>query len=85
MVAVGLEGGKLTGDDDGIARVREVATSSLQRGVNRNFLSSYTLTVPLQIDRSLPDIANRILTGCTFTGILSNAIQFIEIDGTVTN
>lgn len=81
----GQKGGKLTGDDNGIARVREVGSSSLQRGVNRKFLSSFELFVPLQIDRSLPDIANRILTGVTFTGILANAIQYIEIDGTVTN
>ena len=39
---INQKGGKITYDDTGITRIRQVIETSLQRAVNRNFLSSYT-------------------------------------------
>lgn len=79
------QGGKVTYDDQGTARVREVIASALQRGINRNFLSSYTLTVPFIRDISGAQRSSRILDGVEFTGILAGAIHVVKITGAVTS
>lgn len=79
------QGGKVTYDDTGIARVREVISSALQRGVNRGFLSSYTLTLPFVRDLTGAQRSSRILDGVEFTGILAGAIHVVRINGTVTS
>ncbi len=81
---INQKGGKVPYNNNGIARVRQVAKSVLQRAVNRGFLDSYTLTVPLVTDVSTSDWVNRVLSGVSFTGILAGAIHILEISGTVT-
>lgn len=78
------KGGKVSYDNGGIARVREVLTTSLQRGVNRNFLESFVATVPLVAQTSKQDRLDRILNNVTFTAILAGAIHEIVVRGTVT-
>lgn len=78
------KGGKISYTDQGTAQVREVITSSLQRGVNREFLESYTVFVPLVADIAVNDRLSRILTGVTFTGYLAGAINEVTIQGEVT-
>lgn len=79
------QGGKVTYDDTGIARVREVISSALQRGVNRGFLSSYTLTLPFVRDLTGAQRSSRILDGVKFTGVLAGAIHVVGIQGSVTS
>jgi hypothetical protein len=79
-----VKGGKVPFSNSGIARIREVCQSSLQRAVNRNFLDSYTLVVPLLSEVSNIDWVARALKGITFIGILSGAINTIEVVGQVT-
>ena len=78
------KGGKVPYTDSGIARVREVCMSSLQRAVNRGFLDSYTLTLPLVSEVSNQDWIARVLNDVTFTGILAGAIHIINVAGEVT-
>lgn len=78
------KGGKVTYDNTGIARIREVLTTSLQRGVNRNFLESFTVVVPLVSQTSKQDRLDRVLNNVTFQGILAGAIQEVVVRGTVT-
>ncbi len=78
------KGGKVSYDNQGISRVREVLMSSLQRAVNRRFLDSYTLNVPLVSNVSNADFIARVLKGVNFTGILTGAIHTIDVVGQVT-
>ena len=78
------QGGKVPYTNAGIARIREVCQSSLQRAVNRGFLDSYTLTVPLISEVSTTDFVDRVLRNVTFTGILAGAIHQVEVEGQVT-
>ena len=81
---VNQKGGKVSYNDQGIAQIREVISSSLQRGVNREFLDSYTVSVPLLKDTSQLDRLARILTGVSFEGILAGAIHEVIVVGSVT-
>lgn len=78
------KGGKVPYTNQGIARVRETVQSSLQRAVNRGFLDSYTLTVPLITEVNPQDFIDRVLKGVSFTGILAGAIHTVEVQGQVT-
>lgn len=80
---INQKGGKITFDDTGITRVRQVIETSLQRGVNRNFLSSFTVTVPRSSQISLADKKARILKGITFHGIIAGAILDVDMNGSV--
>lgn len=80
---INQKGGKITYDDTGITRVRQVIETSLQRAVNRNFLSTYTVTVPKASQVSLADKKARILKDITFHGILAGAILDVDLKGTV--
>lgn len=78
------KGGKVTYNDAGITRIKEVISSALQRGVNRNLLDSYTVTVPRAADCSAADKRERILQNVKFTGILAGAILIVKVQGSVT-
>ena len=80
---LGQKGGKVTFDGNGLARVREVMASSLQRGVNRNFLSEFDITMPRLADISSIDKIARLLQGVKFTAKIAGAIHEIAISGTV--
>lgn len=80
---INQKGGKITYDDTGITRIRQVIETSLQRAVNRNFLSSYTVNVPKASQVSLADKKARILKDVTFQGILAGAILDVNLQGTV--
>lgn len=82
------KGGKIPYTDQGIAQVREVIHSALQSAVNRNFLQSFELTVPLLSDiLSTPEgrtsWINRVLDGVTFVGYLAGAIHTVTVNGSV--
>lgn len=77
------KGGKVTYDDEGINRIKEVISSALQRGVNRNLLSSFTVTVPKAVNCSQQDKRERTLREVSFTGILSGAILTVRVNGSV--
>lgn len=80
------KGKKIPYTNQGIAQVREVIASSLQRAVNRNFLSSYTIQMPLlgQEGASYQDFVDRVLRNVKFTGILAGAIHMVQVNGQVT-
>lgn len=80
---INQKGGKITYDDTGITRIRQVIETSLQRAVNRNFLSSYTVNVPKASQVSLADKKARILKDITFHGIIAGAILDVDLKGTV--
>lgn len=80
---INQKGGKITYDDTGITRIRQVIETSLQRAVNRNFLSTYTVTVPKASQVALADKKARILKDITFHGILAGAILDVDLKGTV--
>lgn len=80
---INQKGGKITYDDTGITRIRQVIETSLQRAVNRNFLSSYTVNVPKASQVALADKKARILKDVTFSGILAGAILDVDLKGTV--
>lgn len=80
---INQKGGKITYDDTGITRIRQVIETSLQRAVNRNFLSSYTVNVPKASQVALADKKARILKDVTFAGILAGAILDVNLKGTV--
>lgn len=78
------KGGKVPFTDSGIARIREVMQSSLQRAVNRGFLVSYTLEIPLVRDVPNNEWVKRVLNNARFTGILAGAIHQVNVAGEVT-
>lgn len=80
---VNQKGGKITYDDRGITRVRQVIESSLERAVTRNFLESYTVTVPKASAISTALKRQRILQDVSFNGILAGAIDDVNLQGTV--
>lgn len=80
---INQKGGKITYDNTGITRIRQVIETSLQRAVNRNFLSTYTVTVPKASQVALADKKARILKDVTFHGILAGAILDVDLKGTV--
>jgi hypothetical protein len=82
---LGQKGGKVDFDDGGMTRVREVISTSLQRGVNRNFLSSYEIFIPANVDITGATRNTRILSGVTFTAVLKGAINEIVIQGSVSS
>lgn len=80
---LGVKGSKVTFDGAGIARIREVIASSLQRGVNRRFLSDYEITMPRLANISTVDKLARILNNVKFTANLAGAIHEVVIQGSV--
>lgn len=83
MLLLGQKSKKVTFDGSGLARIREVMASSLQRGVNRNFLSEYDIQMPRLADISGVDKLARILQDVSFTAKIAGAIHEIAIRGTV--
>lgn len=79
------QGGKVSYDNQGTARVREVIASALQAAINRRFLRDYELYVPMVQDKTSAQIASRVLDGVTFTGILAGAIHVVKVVGNVTS
>ncbi|AZV02125.1 hypothetical protein Arno162_85 [Pectobacterium phage Arno162] len=80
---VNQKGGKITYDDRGITRVRQVIESSLERAVARNFLESYQVNVPRASSISTELKRQRILKDISFTGILAGAINDVNLQGSV--
>lgn len=80
---LGQKGGKVSYDGNGLARIREVMASSLQRGVNRNFLSEYTIFLPRLADISSVTKLARILADVSFEAKIAGAIHEIVVRGTV--
>lgn len=80
---INQKGGKITYDDRGITRVRQVIESSLQRAVNREFLSSFTVTMPKAADIDVADKRARLLQGVKFSGIIAGAILTVNLQGTL--
>lgn len=80
---INQKGGKITYDDTGITRVKQVIETALQRAVNRRFLESFTVTVPRALDVSVADKRARLLKDVKFTGILAGAINDINLQGSV--
>lgn len=83
VLLLGQKGGKVTYDGRGIARIREVIASSLQRGINRNFVSSYTITMPDLASISSATKLARVLEDVVFEASLAGAIHEIRVRGTV--
>ena len=81
---VNQAGGKITHDDVGYTQVKSVMDGVLQQAVQRNFLNSYTSSVPLAANVSFADKASRILRDVTFVGNLSGAVHTIAVTGEVT-
>lgn len=80
---INQKGGKVTYDDRGITRVRQVIESSLERAVGRNLLSSYKVKVPRASQISTELKRQRLLKDMSFTGILAGAINDVNLQGTV--
>ena len=81
---LGQRGSKVNYDDGGIARIREVIASSLQRGVNRQFLREFTVFVPRLVDIPPLERNTRILNYVSFVGVLAGAIHEVRVNGRVT-
>lgn len=78
------KGGKLVYTDKGTAVVREVVSSSLQRAVNRNFITAdFSVDIPQVSDISTLDKLARVLNGVTFSATAAGAINIINVRGTV--
>ena len=78
---------KLPYDTNGLGMVKSTILKVLQDAQGRSILSidtAPTVFVPDRADIPAADLANRVLNGVTFTGVLSGAIQKINIQGTVT-
>lgn len=80
---INQKGGKITYDDRGITRVRQVIETSLERAVSRNFLESYVVNVPRAAQIAVDLKRNRLLKDVTFTGVLAGAIDDINLQGSV--
>lgn len=80
------KGTKIPYTNTGIAQIRETVTTSLQRAVNRTFLSSFTVSVPMigQAGASYQEFIDRVLKNVSFVGILAGAIHMVEVQGQVT-
>lgn len=80
------KGTKVPYTNTGIAQIRETVTTSLQRAVNRTFLSSFTVSVPMigQAGASYQEFVDRVLKNVSFVGILAGAIHMVEVKGQVT-
>ena len=77
-------GGKVSYNGSGIARVKGNLTSSLQQGVDRNFINDdYVVVVPEITSISVADKADRILRDVSFSATLSGAIHDVVINGTL--
>lgn len=85
QLLLGQKGGKVTYNDSGINRVREVIMSSLQRGVNREFLDNYVVNVPRRSEISTTQVITRILKDVTFEGVFAGAIHEVRVNGTVSS
>lgn len=82
------KGKKINYTDQGIAQVREVIHTALQSAVNRNFLQSFELKVPLLADilatsTGKTNWINRVLADVTFVGYLAGAINTVTVNGSV--
>lgn len=86
---------KVPYNDAGIALIQNQMIAALKNGQSVGGISEtefdsdgeeipgYTTTVPLSADVSDSNKATRILSGCSFTARLSNAIHLVEISGTL--
>jgi hypothetical protein len=70
--------------DGGVAVLENALKGALQKGVNTNYLESYTTAVPLVENISSSDIGIRLLPDMTFVGNLAGAIHKVQIVGTLT-
>lgn len=80
---VNQSGGKVPYTNVGRAMVRGAIENALQQAVNRDFLDSFTITIPELNTIPNNDRIARILQGVTFNGLLVGAIHDINITGTV--
>lgn len=86
---------KVPYNDAGIALIQNQMIAALKNGQSVGGISDtefdsdgeeipgYTTSVPLSADVSDGNKATRILSGCSFTARLSNAIHLVEISGTL--
>ena len=77
---------KVAYEDSGIATVEGALRGSIKRAEARKIFAKgqSTIIVPLASSISSSDKANRILTGLSFTAVLSGAIQTVLVTGVVT-
>lgn len=80
---INQKGGKVTYDETGITRVRQVIETTLQRAVNRRFLETFKVDMPRYLDVSIADKRARLLKDVKFTGILAGAINDVNLQGSV--
>ena len=78
------KGGKISYDPAGINQIKGSVANSLNRAVNRAFITEYTINVPDYNDISTADKLNRVLNGITWSATLSGAIQTVTVNGTLT-
>lgn len=75
---------KIPFTDAGVAVIEGEVRAQLKEGVDRGFLSSFTVTVPLVKDVSNVNRAARTLPDVKFTAVLAGAIHKTVITGVVT-
>lgn len=83
ILMLGQKGSKIAYNGSGLTQIRETIATSLQRGVNRNFLGSFDIQMPRLTDISTADKLARVLSGVTFTADIVGAVNEISIQGTV--
>ncbi len=72
--------------DAGITAIESQIRRALNLAISNNFIAQdppYNVIVPLAINVSPTDKANRVLNGVSFTATLAGAIQAVNITGTV--
>lgn len=84
LAAAGSAGGKVRGDDKGILSMYGALREVFEDDVRSGALTSYTLTPPLQKNRTAQDKADRICGDFQFTAVYSSAIHKVTIRGAVT-
>ena len=80
---INQKGGKIPYDNSGVNRIKETVETSLQAGVNRNFLRDYVVEVPDVDEVSTSDKIERILRDVYFQGRLTGAILTVQVQGTI--
>lgn len=84
LARAGDAGLKVRGDDKGILSMYGALRVVFEEDVKSGALTSYTLTPPLQKDRSAQDKADRICGDFQFEAVYSSAIHKVTIRGAVT-
>jgi hypothetical protein len=84
LTRAGAAGGKVRGDDKGILSMYGALRDIFEEDVKSGALTSYTLTPPLQKNRTQADKDARICGDFQFTAVYSSAIHKVTIRGAVT-